>query len=89
MSGGPNPGRFAVYSDPDKTGVEYRAKFSSPYPHGTGSLGPVRGTLEEALKDQPTRSEETHEYLSGVRTRKVEPWADVPLDTLAPFLKKE
>lgn len=76
-------------TDPDHTGVEYRAKFSSPYPHGVGSLGPVRGTLEEALTDRPQRSEETHEYLSGVITRKVEPWSDVPLTTLAPFLKTE
>lgn len=81
---------FRKRSDPNDTGVEYRAKFSSPYPNaGSGSLGPVRGTLEEALEDRPQRSEETHEYLSGVITRKVEPWTDVPLTTLAPFLKTE
>ena len=76
-------------TDPDAFGFEYRAEFSSPYPHGTGSLGPVRGTLEEALADRPHRSEETHEFMTGVRVRKVEPWFDVPPDILAFFRKAE
>lgn len=58
---------------------EYRAIFSSPYGEEKGSKGPVVGTLEEALASLPPRTEETHEYLSGVQVREVVPWRAVPV----------
>lgn len=60
---------------------EYEAIFSNPY-NDDVSYGPSRATLEAALKDRPTRSEETHEYLSGVREREVSNWRRVPLSKL-------
>lgn len=60
---------------------EYRAIFSSPY-GGSRSLGPVVETLQAALESRPERSEETHEYVSGVEIREVTPWRAIPVDDI-------
>lgn len=60
---------------------EFRAVFTSPHGQG-GSRGPGRASLVQALKDRPERSEETHEYLSGVECRQVSPWIPVDLGSI-------
>lgn len=66
---------------------EFKAVFSSPH-GGTEILGPARTTLEEALKDRPERSEESHAYLTGVVTRDTTPWTAVPLAAIMEEYKK-
>jgi hypothetical protein len=60
---------------------EYRAVFENPW--GTsGSKGPVRKSLIEAMKELPERSEETFERLVGIQHRQVSEWVAVPLSVI-------
>lgn len=60
---------------------EFRAVFASPHDESS-EKGLARNSMEEALKDRPMRSEETHRYLAGVEVRGVSPWRAVPLNEL-------
>lgn len=54
---------------------EYQAIFSIRHGGDDGSYGETVHSIEEALECEPGADE----YLSGIRTRRVEPWAAVSL----------
>lgn len=60
---------------------QYRPVFSNPHDEYT-QTGSSYDTLEEAVKEHPRRSEETHAYLSGVEVRVVSPWRAMSLHDL-------
>lgn len=68
--------------------VEYRALVSYPNPESV-SHGPAVKTVEEAMGFVPERAEESGAFVAGVQVRQVDPWSDVPLQTIIQKLKEK